>query len=410
MSHSVIATCRSCGAPGLETILELGEMPLADALLDAGDLDRPEPRYPLTVACCPGCSLVQILEDVPPEVLFGEDYPYYSSFSDALVDYARRNAKAMLASRDLGPDSLVVELASNDGYLLRHFAEAGVGVLGVDPAPGPARAAEEAGIPTLCTFFDRELATRLAGEGRRADVVVANNVLAHVPDQNEFVAGIATLLADHGVAVIEVPYVRDLIEGCEFDTIYHEHRCYFSVTTLVALFARHGLHPTDVEHLPIHGGSLRLFAEHHPRPAPAVQAYLAEEDTRGLNGPAYHRDFAARVADVHRRLRDLLGGLKAKGHRLAAYGAAAKGTTLLNFTGIGTETLDFVVDRNTHKQGRYMPGVHLPIRPPQALLEDRPDEVLLLAWNFAEEIIAQQQAYLDGGGRFIVPVPRPEIL
>ncbi|HWO93874.1 MAG TPA: class I SAM-dependent methyltransferase [Dehalococcoidia bacterium] len=408
--YDVITGCRSCGSPRLEPILSLGTTPLADGLIDAEALERPEPRFPLDVAFCEDCSLVQILATVRPEMLFGTDYPYFSSFSPELLRHSRENAESLTRTRNLGPRSLVVEIASNDGYLLRNFVEAGIPVLGIDPAPGPARAAEAAGVRTMCTFFDLDLAERLAGEGTQADVVIGNNVLAHVPDQNAFIAGIARLLKHDGVAVIEVPYVRDLIERCEFDTIYHEHHCYFSVTALVRLFARHGLSLNHVEHYPIHGGSLRLFVEPREDVGISVRRYLREEADAGLTHAAFYRDFAARVERTRDSLVQTVTALKAQGRRIAAYGAAAKGATLLNYTGIDSEIIDFVVDRNVHKQGRYMPGVRIPIADPCRLMEDRPDYVLMLAWNFKDEILNQQEAYRALGGRFIVPIPEPVII
>jgi SAM-dependent methyltransferase len=408
--HELIQACRSCGASGLAQILDLGETPLADALVEEDRLGEPEPRYPLGVAFCAACSLVQLLQTVPAETLFTRDYPYYSSFSDALAEHSRRNAERLIDAEHLGEDSLVVELASNDGYLLRHFAKHGVPVLGIDPADGPVRVAREAGIPTLQAFFGRDLAASLVAEGKRADVVVANNVLAHVPDLNGFVAGMGLLLAPDGVAVIEAPYVRDMIERCAFDTIYHEHHCYFSVTALQRLFARHGLVLARIEHYPVHGGSLRLFVRRQGQPDGTVRRYLAEEVERGLVEAGHYRDFAARVEGVKRGLQELLARLRADGARIAAYGAAAKGVTLLNYVGVGAETIGYVVDRNVHKQGRYMPGVRLPIADPARLLGDRPDYLLLLAWNFADEILAQQDAYRRAGGRFILPVPVPRVL
>jgi SAM-dependent methyltransferase len=394
----------------LTVFLSLGEMPLSDGLLRREDLDKPEPRFPLDVALCQRCSLVQILESVPPEVLFCQDYPYYSSFADTLLEHSRRNAHSLIDSRGLGSDSLVVELASNDGYLLQYFAEKGVPVQGIDPAEGPAKAAIEKGIPTLIDFFGRQLAQRLSDEGRRADVILGNNVLAHVPDLNGFVAGIRTLLKPDGVAVIEVPYVRDLVEHCEFDTIYHEHHCYFSVTALSALFSRHGLSLNRVEHYPIHGGSLRLFVEPTEAVEESVRSCLAEEGKLGMDQLRFYEDFAARVSGIRSTLRSMLAELKSQGKTVAAYGAAAKGAILINYAGIGKETLDFVVDRNVHKQGRYMPGVHVPIVEPERILADQPDYVLLLPWNLKDEILAQQAEYRGRGGRFIVPIPSPEIV
>jgi SAM-dependent methyltransferase len=311
----------------------------------------------------------------------------------------------------LGPESLVVEIASNDGYLLKNFKDAGVPVLGIDPAPDQARAAEEAGVETLQAFFGTELAGELRAAGRRADVIIANNVMAHVPDLNGFVEGMSILLADDGVATIENPYVRDLLSNCEFDTIYHEHFCYFSCTAVDTLMRRHGLYLNHVEHFAdLHGGTLRWWVGRSEQVSPQAKEYLAAEQASGLTGVDFYRDFGARVERTKDALVGLLRGLKGEGRSIAAYGAAAKGSTLLNYAGIGTGLIDFVVDRNVHKQGLCMPGVHLPIRDPAALLEVMPDYVLLLAWNFKDEIIDQQREYLDRGGRFIVPIPEPTVI
>jgi SAM-dependent methyltransferase len=404
------AACRSCGATRLHQVLSLGETPLADRLLTKETLSRPEPRYPLTVVFCPDCSLMQIAETVSPEELFCDNYPYYSSFSPALLEHSRENAEGLIASRKLGPDSLVVELASNDGYMLKNFKARGIPVLGIDPADGPAGAAQKAGIETMCTFFTCDLARKLRDEGRAADVIIANNVLAHVPDLNGFVEGIGILLKEDGVAVIECPYVKDLIEHCEFDTIYHEHLCYYSVTALDNLFRRHGLFLNDVKRLAIHGGSLRLFVQRREAVSPAVRDLLDIEKKERLTDFGYYRDFATRVQEVRDALLDLLGRLNRDGKRIAAYGAAAKGATLINYVGIGQDLVEFVVDRNTHKQGCFMPGQHQPIHSVERLVEDMPDYVLLLAWNFADEIIRQQAEYLERGGVFIKPVPTPRLI
>ena len=405
-------TCRSCGRDGLVGILDLGRTPLANALLPAEPVDGPEPTYPLELAFCPHCSLVQILETVPPEQLFGE-YVYFSSFSQTMLDHARTLADEMVTARRLGSKSLVIEAASNDGYLLQFYQQAGVRVLGIEPARNIAEAARrERGIPTLTEFFGAGLAGRLRSEGRRADVFHAHNVLAHVPDLNGFVAGIRLVLADDGVAIVEAPYVKDLIDHCEFDTIYHEHLCYFSLTALDRLFRRHGLVIHDVRREHIHGGTLRLYAAPETAgrgPTAAVTGLLAEEQSWGVDDPAFYRAFVDRVRGLKDELCRLLRGLKASGKRLAAYGASAKGSTLLNYFGVGRETLDFVVDRSTVKQGKVTPGTHLMIHDPARLLEEMPDYLLLLTWNFADEIVAQQAEYRRRGGRFIIPVPVPRV-
>ena len=405
------ARCRSCGSAPLEVFLQLGDLPLPDALLRESQLAEPEPRYPLDLAFCPDCALVQILASVPPERLFVENYLYFSSYSEDLLRHAREEALALADELALGPESLVVEVASNDGYLLRNFVELGIPVLGIDPAPIQAEAAEAVGVPTLREFFGSELARRLLAEGRCADAIVANNVLAHTPDPNDLLAGAALLLADDGVVAVENTYVRDLIENLAFDTVYHEHFSYLSCTSITALAERNGLHLNGVEHFPgVQGGSLRWRLGKRKSPAPEVERYLEEERERGLDRPDYYRSFGERVERACGELLALLRKLKATGASIAAYGAAAKGTVLLNHAGIDGSLIDFVVDRNPHKQGLFMPGVHLPIRDPSALLEDRPDYLLLLAWNYRDEIMRQQDEYRRDGGRFVVPLPEPDVV
>lgn len=402
--------CRACGHAPLELVLSLGQTPLANALLSAAELTQPEPMYPLDLAFCPNCTLVQITETVPPEKLFRE-YVYFSSFADTALQNAQAIVERLIPARGLGPQSFVVEIASNDGYLLQYYQRAGIPVLGIEPALNIARVAQEQrGIPTLPEFFDAALAQQLCAQGKQADVIHANNVLAHVANLNGVVAGIKVLLKPEGVAVIEVPHVKDLIDGVEFDTIYHEHLCYFSATALEHLFHRHGLTLQDVERLPIHGGSLRLFVGGSPTQTVATRQLLAEEATWGVDQFACYRDFGARVEQLKTDLLAMLQNLKAQGKRIAAYGASAKGATLLNYFGIGRETLEFVVDRSPVKEGRYTPGTHLPIYAPEKLLEARPDYALLLTWNFADEILAQQAEYRRRGGQFIIPFPELRIV
>ncbi|MBX3357072.1 MAG: class I SAM-dependent methyltransferase [Phycisphaeraceae bacterium] len=404
------ASCRSCGHKGLEPVLDLGSMPLSDGLLTREQLSAPEGKYPLDVGFCRACTLVQILETVPPEVLFGHDYPYFSSFSDHLLKHSRDNALNLIKTRGLGPTSLAVELASNDGYLLKNFVEHGVPVLGIDPAPGPAKAAEKIGVPTRNTFFTKDLAAQLVAEGKRADVVIGNNVLAHVADTNGFVQGVAMLLKDEGTTSIEVPYLRDLIEHCEFDTIYHEHLCYFSALALDSLFRRNGLFLNHVERIPIHGGSLRLYAGRKENVQGSVISLLAEERSLSMDKPAYYRDFGARVRAIGDTMRTMLKGFKKEGRSIAGYGAAAKGAIMLNYVGAGTDLIDFVADRNVHKQGKFMPGVHVPIVSPDEIMKRRPDYLVLLPWNFKDEILRQQDAYRKAGGKFIIPIPTPTVV
>jgi SAM-dependent methyltransferase len=397
----------------LKPVLDLGRTPLANRLLTPGQLAEPEPVYPLELVFCPDCSLAQITETVPPEVLFA-DYVYFSSFSDTMLAHAQALARQMIAERELGPRSLVIEAASNDGYLLQNYLAAGVPVLGVEPAANVAKVAvEKRGVRTEVAFFGRETAERLAANGLRADVFHAHNVLAHVADLNGFVAGIHTVLKDDGVAVIEAPYARPFVDHREFDTIYHEHLCYFSLTALDILFRRHGLVIREATQVPIHGGSVRIIASrgHLSEPATGTAAaMLAEEQRIGLNRLDYYSRFAADVERLKTVLVGLLHDLKKSGRSLAAYGASAKGSTLLNFFGIGREVLDFVADRSTVKQGRYTPGTRLPIVAPDELTNRQPEYCLLLTWNFAEEIVRQQDAYREAGGKFIVPIPDVRVI
>lgn len=393
-------------------MLSLGRTPLANALLTADELDRPEKTWPLDLVFCPHCTLVQITETVSPEKLF-RDYFYFSSFSDTLLRAAEKLAIHLIESRRLDATNLVVEVGSNDGYLLQYYTRAGIGVLGIEPAANIARvAAEKHGIPTLCEFFHEALANQLKEQNRLADVIHANNVLAHVPDLNGVVRGLKRLLRETGVAVIEVPYVKELIDRCLFDTIYHEHLCYFSLTSLDRLFRRHGLIIHDLERVNIHGGTLRLYAGHVEgrNRSSKVEQLLREEIDWGVSDPGFYLGFGARVEALSHQLLDLLHGLKSQGARIAVYGASAKGSTLLNHLCLGPETIEYVVDRSTVKQGHYTPGTHLKIYPPEKLLGDLPEYTLLLTWNYADEILEQQAEYRRRGGKFIIPLPELRIV
>jgi hypothetical protein len=411
MTESPPTACRLCGGSGLQGVLSLGRTPLANALLTNDQLGADEETYPLDLAFCSSCSLVQITETVSPEKLFRE-YVYLSSYSDTMLHHAAALSAQLLDSQRLNAQSLVIEVASNDGYLLKFYKRAGTNVLGIEPALNVAEIAEtEHSIPTVREFFSEELSQRLRQEGHRADVIHAHNVLAHVPELNGFVRGLGGLITQNGVIVIEVPYVKDMIDRCEFDTIYHEHLSYFSFTALNTLVTRNGLFIQRVERVPIHGGTLRVFVGNtNDKVEPSVANLLNEESTWGVGNLRFYSGFGERVEQLRNELLTLLQNLKAQDKRIAVYGASAKGSTLLNYAGIGRETLDYVVDRSSIKQGLYTPGTHLQIHAPEKLVEDMPDYVLLLTWNFAKEILEQQAEYRRRGGRFIIPIPSVSVV
>jgi len=405
-----ITNCRSCGSNDLRIILDLGSHPIANALLNEKELTRPEARFTLAVAFCRACALLQVTETIPPDILYRRDFPYFSSSSPALLKHSAEHVEELARKYQLGPLSFVVEVASNDGYLLRNFVDRGVNCLGIDPADGPVAQANVIGVPTIHDFFGLRCADKLAAEGKLADVVIANNVVAHVDDINDFVAGFARLLKPTGVAVFECAYALDMIQHCEFDTILHEHVFYHTLHGLTPLFERHGLYLNDVKRLPIHGGSLRLTASRSPARSVELVALFAHEAGLGLDKEWFYKDFADRVRALRDSLASLLVSEKVKGKRIACYGAPAKGATMVNYLDLGEGFFEFAVDANAYKQGKYMPGQRIPIRHPDQLVAHQPDYVLLLAWNFAGEVMRQQATYRQRGGRFIIPVPEPRIL
>jgi SAM-dependent methyltransferase len=408
------ATCLFCSAPLKAAVVDLGMSPLCENFLAADELNRMEPFYPLHVHVCQRCWLVQVEEYVDPDGIFARDYRYFSSFSESWLRHAEHYAERMTGELGLGPGSLVVELGSNDGYLLQYFAKAGVPVLGVEPAGAVAEAARARGVPTRVEFFGETSAEALRAEGVRADLVVGNNVLAQVPAPNDFVAGMARILAPTGTVTIEFPHLMRMVEENQFDTIYHEHFSYFSFTTVREIIAAHGLTVFDVEELPTHGGSLRIFArpaadESRPISERAVEL-LTREEAAGVRTLEYYESFARGVERTKRRLLEFLIRAKDEGKLVVGYGAPGKGNTLLNYCGIRTDLLAYTVDRNVHKHGRFTPGTHIPIHPPERIEDDRPDYVLILPWNLRDEIASQLAGVRAWGGRLVVPIPELEVL
>lgn len=399
--------CRHCNSPLRRTFVDLGMSPLCESFLTGAQLDDMEPYYPLHVRVCDECFLVQLPQFVSPAHIFTE-YAYFSSYSSSWVAHAKAYCEMIKARLDLGADSLVIELGSNDGYLLQHFRNLGVPVLGIEPAANVAAAAHGAGVPTVVAFFGADLAKRIVRERGRADLIVANNVLAQVPDLNDFMAGIRNLLAPGGVVTIEVPHLERLIAESQFDTIYHEHFSYFSLGTLARIAATHGLKPIDVEQLSTHGGSLRVYLAHAGASRAAenrVAELLDQESRAGLDRVSTYAEFAGQVARVKHDLVRFLIAAKSEGKRTCGYGAPGKGNTLLNYCGIGTDLIDFTVDRNPYKHGRYTPGMHIPVRPVEALDQAKPDYILILPWNLKHEIMQQMAHVADWGGKFVISIP-----
>jgi SAM-dependent methyltransferase len=400
--------CLGCGAPLTRSWVDLGVQPLANSNIRPEQAGAPEPRYPLHARVCDVCLLVQVESVVPREAIFNADYAYFSSFSDSWLAHCAAYAAAMTARFGLGPASRVVEIASNDGYMLQYFVAMGVPVLGVEPSANTAAAAMARGVATDISFFGLETARRLAAAGQAADLLAAKNVLAHVPDINDFTAGIAALLKPQGVFTVEFPHLLRTIEGVQFDTIYHEHFTYLSLLAVERVFARQGLRVFDCEEHGTHGGSLRVFAcraEAAHAVQPGVARVRAAEVAAGLDGPAGYAGFEAQCRAVRDGLRGFFARARAEGRTVAGYGAAAKGNTLLNYCGAGPEAMLFIADRSPAKQGRLAPGSHIPIRAPQAIFEVRPDYVLILPWNLRAEITAQLAGIRSWGGRFVTAVP-----
>ncbi len=406
--------CRACGAPLRHTFVDLGMAPLSNAYVAPDEDTAAEPFYPLHARVCDQCFLVQIPAVAAPDTIFGSDYAYFSSYSDTWLRHAQAYVEMMIARFGYGPPSQVVEIASNDGYLLQYFAAAGVPVLGVEPSASVARVAMEKKIPTVVKFFGVQTAAELVEQGHAADLVIGNNVLAHVPDINDFVGGIARLLKPGGTATLEFPHLLRLVAGNQFDTIYHEHFSYLSLYAVEQVFRRHGLAIFDVDELPTHGGSLRIYACHAAdeagRRTPRPAALREREASAGINRLAYYAAFSEAVKETKRKLLEFLIAARRAGHAVAAYGAAAKGNTLLNYCGIRTDFVDFVVDRNPQKQGRLLPGTHIPIFGPDKVRAARPRYLLILPWNIKDEVMDQMRDIRAWGGEFVVPIPAVRVL
>ncbi|PYP94326.1 MAG: SAM-dependent methyltransferase [Gemmatimonadetes bacterium] len=404
--------CRCCGAPLRHTFVDLGMSPLCESYLRADQLNDMEPFYPLHVYVCDRCFLVQLQEYVRPEAIFTE-YAYFSSYSQSWLDHARRYTDKMIEELGLSGASRVIEVASNDGYLLQYFVARGIPALGIEPAVNVAATAITKGVPTLLKFFGRETARELAAEEQQADLLIGNNVLAQVPDLNDFVAGMKIALAPRGVITLEFPHLMRLVAENQFDTIYHEHFSYFSLLSATRILAAHGLMVYDVDELDTHGGSLRVYACHAEDPlrpiTPRVDTLRAYEIAAGLEHLGYYADFADRVRETKHKLLDFLVAAKRAGKSIVGYGAPGKGNTLLNYCGIRTDFLDYTVDRNPYKHGKFLPGTHIPIHPPERIRETRPDYVLILPWNLRQEIVTQLAYIKEWGGQCLIPIPEVQV-
>ena len=406
--------CRFCGTPLEHTFADLGMSPVSNAFLKREQLNLKESFYPLHAYVCSGCLLVQLEQFESPEAIFNDEYAYFSSFSDSWLKHAKEYADEMVRRFGFDQSSFVVEIASNDGYLLQYFVGKQIPVLGVEPSANVAEAARKKGVDTLVKFFGVKTAKQLVAKGRKADLLLGNNVLAHVPDLNDFVAGMKILLKPDGVITMEFPHLLRLMRENQFDTIYHEHFSYFSFLSVEKVFARHGLTLFDVQHLPTHGGSLRIYAKHaedrSKEVASAVVTLLAEERTANLDKLATYGEFAEKVRVTKRKLLQFLVNAKENGKSIAAYGAPAKGNTLLNYCGVRTDFIDYAVDRNPHKQGMYLPGTHIPIYEPDHIFKTKPDYLLILPWNLRDEIVQQMSGIRQWGGQFVVPIPEVTVV
>jgi hypothetical protein len=405
--------CRFCRTPLRQLFVDLGVTPLCESYVSAEHYNEAEPFYPLRAYVCESCYLVQLEALVSPEEIFAE-YAYFSSYADTWVQHAKRYTDLAIERFGLDPQSLVVEVGSNDGYLLQHFVAKGIPALGIDPAANVAETARQRGVRTLVAFFSAALALEVAEDERQADLIVANNVLAQVPDLHDFAAGIAVLLKKHGVATIEVPHLLRLVEQNQFDTVYHEHFSYFSFMTAVRIFAYHGLRCFDVDELPTHGGSLRLYlcrdSDTTRETRPTVAQLEATERTVGVDRREYYTAFAERVKETKRMILEFLIGAKRRGKTIAGYGAPGKGNTLLNYCGVRTDFIDYTVDRNPYKQGKFLPGTRVPIHHPDMIAQTKPDYLFILPWNFKDEIMEQMRAIREWGGQFVVPIPELQVI